>query len=129
MKYLLLIYANPTTWAHPIYLYNQDGLTPEKRSALLAQGNGLLEEIRESGELLTAGPLADPSTTKTTRLVDDELRTMDGPYAEAKEQLAGYFVLETETEARAVEIASRFPDALYGAVELRPIMDLSGQEM
>jgi hypothetical protein len=129
VKYLLLIYANPTTWAHPIYLYNGEMLTPAKRAALLAQGNGLLQEIAESGELLTAGPLANPSTTKTTRVVDDELRTMDGPFAEAKEQLAGYFVLETETEERAVEIARRFPDALYGAVELRPIMDLSGQEM
>jgi hypothetical protein len=129
VKYLLLIYSNPKVWAHPVYLHQDEDLSADKQAAMLAQGNGLLQEIAESGELLTAGPLAEPRAAKTIRLVDDELATLDGPYAEAKEQLAGYFVLETETEERAVEIARRFPDAAFGAVELRPIMDLSGQEM
>ena len=53
----------------------------------------------------------------------------DGPYVEAKEQLAGYFVVDCDSPERATEIAARFPDALFAAVEVRPIMDTSGQEM
>jgi hypothetical protein len=53
----------------------------------------------------------------------------DGPYLEAKEQLAGYFVIDCEGPERAAEIAARFPDARFAAVEVRPIMDMSGQEM
>jgi hypothetical protein len=53
----------------------------------------------------------------------------DGPFAEAKEQLAGYLVVECESPERAVEIAARWPDARYAAMEVRPIMHTSGEEM
>jgi hypothetical protein len=55
--------------------------------------------------------------------------TTDGPYVESKEQLAGYFVLDCESPERAASIAARFPDARFAAVEVRPIMDMAGQEM
>jgi hypothetical protein len=53
----------------------------------------------------------------------------DGPFSEAKEQFVGYFLVDCETPERAVEIASRFPDARFAPVEVRPVMDFSGQEM
>lgn len=74
-------------------------------------------------------PLADPLHTRVVRVRDGVPVTTDGPYLEAKEQIAGAFVVDCETPERAVEIASHLPDALMGAVEVRPIMGSSGQEM
>jgi hypothetical protein len=66
---------------------------------------------------------------RTVRVRDGVPATTDGPFGEAGEQLAGYFVADCESLERATEIAARFPDARFAAVEVRPIMDLSGQEM
>ncbi len=131
MKYLLLIYSNPRTWGHPIYLRTEEALAMSEsaREAMLGDGNALLDEIRESGELVYAQPLADPLTTQTVRVRDGEVLATDGPFVEAKEQMAGFFVLDCATPERAQEIAGRFPDARFSAVELRPIMGSSGQEM
>jgi hypothetical protein len=73
--------------------------------------------------------LADPALTKHVRGREGVPVITDGPYLEAKEQLAGYFVVDCESPERAAEIAARFPDARFAAVEVRPIMDMSGQEM
>ena len=100
-----------------------------KRDALSAQFESLLREISALGELVGSEALADPSITRTIRVRNGLPATTDGPYIESKEQLAGYFVVDCDTADRAVEIASRFPDAQFAAVEVRPIMDLSGQEM
>ena len=73
--------------------------------------------------------LADPSNTKTVRVRGGVLATTDGPFAETKEQLAGYFVIDSVSLERAIEIAARDPNARFGAVEVRPIMDEAGTEM
>lgn len=73
--------------------------------------------------------LAHPAKTRSVRVRDGVPVTTDGPYVETKEQLAGYFVLDCESLERAEEIAASFPDARFAAVEVHPIMDLSGQEM
>jgi len=131
MKYLIMIYSNPETWEHPMFLRHPDFLAlPESERAELArQGDALFAEIVESGELVDGVALADPATSRTARVRDGAPAITDGPYLEAKEQLAGYFVVDCETQERATEIASRFPDARLGAVEVRPIMGMSGQEM
>ncbi len=131
MKYLIMIYSNPETWEHPMFLHHPDVLAlPEsERAELVRQGEVLLAEISESGELVDGVALADPATARTARPRDGVPAVTDGPYLEAKEQLAGYFVVDCETRERAAEIALRFPDARLGAVEVRPIMDMSGQEM
>ncbi len=129
MKYLLLIYSNPANWAHPVFMHQADAGTDAERGAMLAGFDALLKEITESGELVGAEPLAAPETAKTVRPVNGLPAVTDGPFAETKEQLAGYFVLDCERFERAVEIAARFPDTRFGPIEVRPIMDLSGLEM
>lgn len=131
VKYLLLIYSNPENWEHPMFLRNPEFLAmpAAERDALTEQSDALHREITESGELLVAAALADPVTTRTVRVRDSVPVTTDGPYAEVKEQLAGYVVVDCESVERAVEIASRIPDARFGGVQVQPIMDTSGQEM
>ncbi|MEU3271318.1 YciI family protein [Saccharomonospora sp. NPDC006951] len=131
MKYLLLIYSNPENWEHPMFLRNPEFLAmpAAEREALTGQSDALHQEITESGELLVAAALADPLTSRTVRVRDGVPVTTDGPYAEIKEQLAGYLVVDCESAERAVEIASRIPDARFGGVHVQPIMDMSGQEM
>lgn len=131
MRYLLLIYSNPQNWEHPMFLHNPEflAMSPAEREALTERSDTLQREITESGELLVAGALAHPVNTRTVRVSGDVPVTTDGPYAEIKEQLAGYLVVECETTERAVEIASRIPDARFGGVQVQPIMDMSGHEM
>jgi hypothetical protein len=131
MRFLLLIYSNPQNWEHPMYLRNPAflALPSDERAELAAQGEALRQEITESGELVAGVALADPVNTRTIRVRDGVPATTDGPYIEAKEQLAGYFVLDCDGPERAAEIAARFPDARFAAVEVHPIMSTSGQEM
>jgi hypothetical protein len=131
MKYLLLIYSNPERWAHPMFLRDPGFLAlPEaERAELARQAEELHAEIVESGEFVVGNALADPVRTTTVRGRDGVPVSTDGPFLEAKEQLAGYFVVDCESPERAVEIAARIPDARFAAVEVRPIMDTTGQEM
>jgi hypothetical protein len=131
MRYLLLIYTNPQNWQHPMFLRNPEylALPEEERAELAGQADALFRELTESGELVVGTALADPVNTRTVRVRDGVPATTDGPFVEAKEQLAGYFVIDCAGPERAAEIAARFPDARFGGVEIRPIMDMSGQEM
>jgi hypothetical protein len=130
MKYMILIYANPENWGHPAFLRTPEALAgpARQRDLLMEQFVRLMEEISGSGELIGTEALADPVNTKVVRVREGLPATTDGPYLEAKEQLAGYFVVDCDGLERAVAIASRFPNALFGAVEVRPVMDMSRPE-
>jgi len=128
VKYVILIYSNPIRWAHPMFLHLKEHLSEEERTGMLGQFHALMDEINESGELIDSGALADPSTTKTVRAYGGMPEITDGPFAEVKEQLAGFFVVDCESQERAVEIAAKFPDISFFPIEVRPIMDLSGME-
>ena len=125
MKYLVLIYSNPTSWAHPTFEHTDHyrAASPAERSEMDAQFADLMREISTSGELVSGTPLAPPATTRTIRVEDGVTVTTDGPFAESKEQMAGYFVLDCADMDRAVELATRFPDVRVGRVEVRPIME------
>jgi hypothetical protein len=129
VKYVLMIYSNPVTWEHPMFLHQGEPLSAEERDARLTQFVELYKEILESGELVDARALADPINTKTVRVRDETMTTTDGPFLESKEHLAGFFIVDCDSVERATEIAGRFPDARHFAVEVRPIMDMSGPEM
>ncbi|HEY3503538.1 MAG TPA: YciI family protein [Actinocatenispora sp.] len=131
MKYLLLIYSNAESWGHPIFLRTSQAreMTEDARSAMEAEFDALLTEIHDSGELVSVAALADPATARTVRAPDGAPVATDGPFGESKEQLAGVFVVDCATPERAEQIAGRFPDTRFGAVELRPIMGAGGQEM
>ena len=120
MKYMLLIYNNPATY---------QAWPEEERAAIFGEVDALMNELSESGELVGGEALADPSNTRTVRVRDGVPAITDGPFAEAKEQLAGYLIVECERPERAAEIAARWPDARYFAMEVRPVMDEAGMEM
>jgi hypothetical protein len=110
---MLLIYSNPESWAE----------MSREMDRVWAQHQALNEEISASGEAVGGQVLSDPSHTRTVRLRDGAASVTDGPFAETKEHLAGFYVVECESAERAVEIAARIPDAQYNAVEVRPIVE------
>jgi hypothetical protein len=131
VKYLILIYGNPETWGHPIFLRTKQGraLSDGERAELTGQLEGLIAELHSTGELVDAAALADPLNSRTVRLREAAMVVTDGPYTETKEQLAGLFIVDCATPERAEEIAGRFPEARFSAVEVRPVMASSGEEM
>jgi hypothetical protein len=131
MKYLLMIYSNPANWGHPTFQRAAEALVMSagERDELQQQFVDLLREISASGELVGSDALADPEITRTVRVRNGVTTVTDGPFGEAKEQFAGYFIVDCDSCERAEQIAARFPDALFGAVVVRPIVQLSGQEM
>src|SRR6266516_987922 len=121
MKYVALVYSNPGAFAP---------LSQTERDELMSEADAYLKEFTASGELLSGGTaLADPSTGRTVRVRDGLPAVTDGPFAEAKEQLAGFYLLDTESLERATQIVTRDPAARFWAVEVRPIMDAAGTEM
>jgi hypothetical protein len=120
VKYILLIYQNPATW---------ETFSEEERNRVMADVGDIMGELEQSGEWVGGEALADPSNTRTVRVRDGVPAVTDGPFVEAKEQLAGYCIVECETPERAVEIAARWPDARYWAMEVRPLMEAAGEEM
>ena len=118
MKYVVLIYSNPATW---------ETMPPAERGRVLGIHNKLIKELTESGELLRVDGLSHPTNTRTVRLRDGVPVVTDGPFGEAKEQLAGVWAIDCESLERAIEIGA--PVAEYDTVEIRPLMDLSGLEM
>ncbi|HMF84334.1 MAG TPA: YciI family protein [Acidimicrobiia bacterium] len=120
MKYILLIYQNPAAW---------ENLSEEERNRVFGEVDSLMAELTRSGEWIGGEGLADASQTKTVRVRDGVPAVTDGPFIESKEQLAGYCIVECETPERATEIAARWPDARYWAMEVRAIMEPAGEEM
>jgi hypothetical protein len=123
VKYLILIYSNPAS--REIW----DGFTDEQRAEGFRYYAALAEELAASGELIVTEALADPSLTKRVSVREGQTLTSDGPFAEAKELLAGFFLLECQSAERAVEVAARVPEAELGLVEVRPVLQLGGMEM
>lgn len=118
MKYVVLIYSDPALW---------ESMPAAERDRVMGIHNSQIRELSASGELLRVDGLAHPTNTKTLKLRDGVPVVTDGPFGEAKEQLAGVWALDCESIERAIEIAA--PVAEYDTVEVRPLMDLSGLEM
>jgi hypothetical protein len=120
VKYMLMIYVNPTIL---------DALSEEERNEVLNGHEEFQKITRESGEMIGTQALADPSNSATVRVRDGVPAVTDGPYIEAKEYLAGYYLVDCETKERAVELAGLLPDARLTAMEVRPVMFSAGLEM
>lgn len=112
MQYLALIYADEEAWASS---------TDEERSAGYAQYTRFADEARAAGVLAGGEELEHTSTATTVRVRNDEQLVTDGPYAELKEALGGYFVLECGSIDEACEWAAKIPGAHHGAVEVWPV--------
>jgi hypothetical protein len=120
MKYMLLIHETAGT---------REAFFGEQGAELMATMDAIMAELTASGELVGGEALADPSQTRTVRMQAGRRVTTDGPFAEAKEHLGGYLTLECGSIERATEIAERWPILESGAIEVRPLMEQSGEEM
>jgi hypothetical protein len=123
MKYLVLIYSNPMSremWQR---------FSPAEQAEGFKYYAALTEDLAASGELIVSEALADVSTTKRVHVREGQTLTTDGPFAEAKEHLMGIYLIQCDSLDRAVAVAARVPEAEYGLVEVRPIMNLSELEM
>jgi hypothetical protein len=123
VKYLILIYSNPAS--REIW----EGFSDEQRAEGFRYYGALTEELAASGELIVTEALADPSLTRRVTVRDGQTVTSDGPFAEAKELLAGFFLVECDSMERAVELAVRMPEAELGLIEVRPVIQLGGMEI
>ena len=113
MKYMLLIYGEE----------NFTSMDPDELAQLVRQTDALNRELFESGELVGAYGVADEVNTKMVRVTGGTPVITDGPYAEAKEFLGSFSIVDCDSLERALEIAARAPSARYWGVEVRPLMD------
>ena len=112
MKYLLLIYTNEEIW---------NGLSDEERRAVNTEGAQRWQDLVATGEVIMGEPLGRARDARIVRVRGGSTLVADGPFAETKEQIAGFLLLDVANEARAVEIAVSWPDARYFALEVRSI--------
>ncbi len=120
MKYLLIIHNNPAL---------MESLPPAELDAMIGAHGPFQDATRESGELVGFAALADPTASRVVRLIDGAPAVADGPFLEAKEHLAGFYIVDCETIERAQELAAQMPEARYAGVEVRPVMAEAGLEM
>jgi len=114
MKYMLLIYAADKA------ISESDREQCYKDSAKLAR------DLHAEGRFLGANPLQPISTATTVRLREGKRLVTDGPFAETREHLGGYFLVDATDLDAAIDIASRIPGAKWGTVEIRPVLDVAG---
>jgi len=129
VKYVILIHSNPDPWGHPTQIYTPEGraLASEQHEEMDREFEALMNEISASGEFITAEALADPASATLYGWSAEGHLATEGPYAEAKEQLAGFFVIDCASRERAEEIAAKFAQP-GGVVELRPVMWFGGDD-
>ena len=123
MKYMILIQSNP-------HFYERwEKLSETEREAFGRRHYELSDELADSGELVMSEALGDPSLSKRVTVRDGEAMTSDGPFAETKEHLAGFYLVDCDSEQRALAIAAQVPDAIWGLVEVRPVLGRNGEDM
>jgi len=119
MKFVCLSYLGPITW---------NTMSDEDRKASMAEFFAYDAELRKNGHLIGGEGLQSATTAATLRYKSGKVVVTDGPYAETKEQLGGYFILEADDMNQAVELMSRNPAVRGGAIEIRPVADTSAMQ-
>ena len=115
MKYMLMMY------------FEENGaLTQELREQCYAESAAFANQLHESGKFLGASPLQPTSTATSLRFQDGKRLVTDGPFAETREQLGGFFLIDAKDLDEAIDIASRVPAGRYGTVEIRPLVEVQG---
>lgn len=113
MKYLLTLHMNPALWAT---------LTDDQKNGVYEGHGAFIKLITDSGEMVETKALAEATDTKTVRVRSGETQATDGPFVESDAFLCGYYIVDVDSEDRAVELAGKIPDAQYTAVEVRKIV-------
>jgi hypothetical protein len=114
MKYMLLIYADERV------------LSPAERDDCYVKSAKLARDLHSKGQYVAASPLHLTSTATSVRVRDDKRLVTDGPFAETREQLGGYYIVNAPNLDEAIAIAERIPAARWGTVEVRPILEIAG---
>jgi hypothetical protein len=114
LKYMLLIYGA------------ENELDEATRQECYVESTEVANQLRGSGNFLAASPLKSVSTATSVRVRDGKRLITDGPFAETREQLGGYFLVNAKDLDEAIEIAGQIPGAKFGTVEVRPIVELEG---
>ena len=129
MKFVILVHSNPQPWGHPTgdYVAEVQALPEHQRKQMDAEFEALLASLHAAGELVGGEALGDPATATLYRWEAGRPIPTDGPYAESKEQFAGFFLIDVATQGRAEEIAAAFASP-GETIELRPAMWPGGDE-
>ena len=115
MQYLLMIYEDEKIWA---------SLPKDTAGDMMAEYGAFTQDIARSGNYVTGEPLQPTSTATTVRVRDGQPLCTDGPFAETREQLGGFYLVEAADLDQAVAVAARVPSARWGSIEVRPVMVL-----
>lgn len=121
MKYMLMTFGDETAW-------DWGQWSKERVKDHFQSMAAFLDDLQKSDELISGFGLTPPSTASTVELRDGRPVASDGPYAESKEVLAGFLIVETESHDRALELAGRFAGLVESRVELRPVDEDAGSE-
>jgi hypothetical protein len=114
MRYLLMDYVNENGWPQ---------LPRAEQERWLGAYRGYMEAMTKAGVLQSSNGLRPTSAATTVRVADGKVQVLDGPYADTKEQLGGFHLIEVADLDAAISWAARSPTALHGVVEVRPVMD------
>ncbi len=114
MKYMLLVYLE------------ENALSPAEREQCYRDSAQLARELHSRGNYLDASPLEPVSLATSVRLREGRRLVTDGPFAETREQLGGYYLIDAQDLDAAIGIASRIPAASVGTIEIRPVLEISG---
>jgi len=118
MQYMLLIHSSEDGW---------NALTEAEQGEMYAAYGTFTQALRDKGAFVAGDQLAGASDATTVRVRDGETLITDGPFAETKEQLGGYYLIEAESLDEAIEWAARIPGARYGTIEVRPLVMQSAE--
>jgi hypothetical protein len=116
MKYLCLIYENEKSF---------ETMPPADGEAIMNEYFAFTEGIRRNGQYVAGEALQPTPTATTVRVRNGKVSTTDGPFAETKEQLGGFYLIEAKDLNEAIQIAAKIPSARHGSIEVRPVMDFS----
>ncbi|MEK6288048.1 MAG: YciI family protein [Acidobacteriota bacterium] len=114
MKYMLLVYLD------------EQALSETEREHCYVESALLTQDLNSSGHFLSAGPLYPTSTATSVRVREGKRLVTDGPFAETREQLGGYYLIEARDLDEAMGIAERIPVARMGTIEIRPVLEIPG---
>ena len=117
MEYILLIYGEESVWS---------SLSAEAEQAKMREYSSVARDLQSKGKLRGSNELHPVATATTIAVRDGTAVVTDGPFGETKEVLGGYFVIDADSLDEAIEWAQRIPDARYGRVEIRPLVDHAG---
>jgi len=118
MRYLCLIYENEKNW---------EAMPPADSEAIMNEYFAFTADIQKSGKYVAGEALQPTATATSVRVRSGKISTTDGPFAETKEQLGGFYLIEAKDLNDAIQVAAKIPSARLGTIEVRPVIDFSAE--